>query len=233
MKKEIFFTSKNQKPKFINTINVLLLICVICILGMGYIVFHNLKSNISTEIQDLAKRDMYKSVEKLKIEKQEFLKELNLVKLQHKQKTEKLAKQEHRIKNIHQLLTELAECDNKITAFAIGFSETRMKSNVVHKSSNSNFVYGKGGIDTYYWGNKLKKKKIKVDSLQAIDFVYKEYLREHNNTKLALKSYKGTIKNEYSYNLTVNYIRIIENSSNYKNMLNAFYKVQDLKRELV
>ena len=46
MKKEIFFTSKNQKPKFINTINVLLLICVICILGMGYIVFHNLKSNI-------------------------------------------------------------------------------------------------------------------------------------------------------------------------------------------
>ena len=124
------------------------------------------------------------------------------------------------------LLFELLYCRVPHISFAIGFSESRLRKNVVHIPEDPDRISPLSGIDLYFWNDKLKEANIDPNSLLAIDYVYLDYLARFGSHEEALKAYKGTKRNFYSFYLTQNFIEKIEKSKNYKKLLKSLNELQ-------
>lgn len=129
----------------------------------------------------------------------------------------KTQKEKHR--QFETLLKDLERCTNKNITFGIAFSESRLKYNIIHPS-NPYRVIGIGGIDKVYYGAKLKQANIPINSLQAIDYVYIDWLKKTSNHIEALKGYKGTVNNYFSFNLTSKYINYLNNTKKLDKIIN-------------
>jgi len=79
----------------------------------------------------------------------------------------------------------------------IAWSETKWSYTTKHPDKNT---IGIGGIKRL-WNAELRQNNIKLNSLQAIEYLY---------LKTGLKAYKGTIKNNKSYIKTKRCIEIIK-----------------------
>jgi hypothetical protein len=146
-------------------------------------------------------------------------------------KLEKLVKiQETKNPKMERLLKDLDRCKSPEIAFSIGYSESHLVYGRNHPTED---LRGIGGIKPKDWGSLLAKKRISIDSLQGIDCVYQTMLVEnHNNHTKALKYYKGTAKNNYSYRLTSAYLNRIKTSKDFKYLVSVYRQQKLLKREL-
>lgn len=160
----------------------------------------------------------------------------NLVELNREQlikiaKLEKLVQlQETKHPKMERLLKDLDRCKSPEIAFSIGYSESHLVYGCNHPTED---LRGIGGIKPKDWGGLLAKKHISIDSLQGIDYVYQTMLDEANNNHTkALKYYKGTAKNNYSYRLTSAYLNRIKNSKDFKYLVSVYRQQKLLKREL-
>ncbi len=131
---------------------------------------------------------------------------------------------------MNRLLKDLERCKSPEVAFSIGFSESRLTYGKNHPTED---LRGIGGIKPKDWGRMLQAKHIPIDSLQAIDCVYYTMYKEANrNHTKALKYYKGTAKNSYSYRITSAYLNRIKTSKDFKYLVNASHQQKLLKQEL-
>lgn len=137
--------------------------------------------------------------------------------------------QKTKSKSMDKLLNDLDKCKYPKTTLGIGFSESRLKYAVTHPTSD---LTGIGGIKPGYWSKLLAKRHIKVNSLQAIDTVYVALLNETKCTKEALKIYKGTGKNTKSFYITQAYIKAIDKSPNFEELIHANKLQTKLLKEL-
>lgn len=137
--------------------------------------------------------------------------------------------QKEKNKRFDKLIQDLNRCKFPKTSLGIGFSESHLKYSVNHPTSD---LSGIGGIKPGYWGRYLAKKKIDVNSLQAIDAVYTAMLAETKDRVSALKYYKGTGKNTKSFVLTRAYIHTINESIHFDAMMEAHKKQLQLEKSL-
>lgn len=158
-------------------------------------------------------------------------KEFKLLSKKHKEKKKILVTKIEEKETLDILLNELAVAINKKEAFAIAFSESRFRRNIIHPS-NPDRVVGMGGVDLVFWEKKLIDRGIDPKGLLAIDFIYNEYLTRTSNEKRALEFYKGTIKNRFSYNLTKAFINVLKDNKSFDLMLETHLKSESFLSRL-
>lgn len=181
----------------------------------------------------ITKIDSYMFMEKHLLSKIEEIDKLNQSLQVKEEELDKLKKvvqlQQKKYKEFNILLKELERSKSPKIALAIGFSESRLNKKAVHPTND---LYGIGGIKLQYWSKKLKIAKINPNSLQAIDYIYHDYIKQYKHKDIALKKYKGTNSNDYSFRLTKAYINKIECSKSFKIVMEAWELQNKLQQEL-
>jgi len=127
------------------------------------------------------------------------------------------------------IIKDLDRCDNPIEALGIGYSESRLKRDVKHPTSDLN---GIGGIKSKYWEKHLKAKKIEINTLKAIDDIYSTLYKTIGNKDTTLKRYKGTVKNKKSFYRTKLFIKKIKTNGSLYLMLQHHRKNKSLMEEI-
>ena len=76
----------------------------------------------------------------------------------------------------------------------LAFSESSLRYDVKHSKKS---IVGICGIDKVFWAEELKENGIKINSLEACEYVLNYYLEQNQgNKKAALREYKGVIKDK-------------------------------------
>lgn len=76
----------------------------------------------------------------------------------------------------------------------MAFSESSLRYDVKHTKKS---VVGICGIDTVFWAEELKENGIKVNSLEACEYVLNYYLEQNQgNKRKAISEYKGLRNNK-------------------------------------
>jgi hypothetical protein len=126
------------------------------------------------------------------------------------------------------LIKDLDRCNYPEDSLGIGYSESNLKYNIKHPTKD---LDGIGGLKKY-WNKTLNAHKIKKNSLQAIDHVYSLYLIDCKENRVnALKGYKGTIKNFYSFHKTRALIKKIKKTGYVKKILLLHNREKILKNQ--
>ena len=76
----------------------------------------------------------------------------------------------------------------------LAFSESSLRYDVKHSKKS---VIGICGIDKVFWAEELKENGIKVNSLEACEYVLNYYLEQNQgNKRKAISEYKGLRNNK-------------------------------------
>lgn len=140
-----------------------------------------------------------------------------------------VALQEQKRSQLNSLIKDLDRCKHPKIALGIGFSESHLRYDVKHPTNDT---HGIGGIKNGYWSKQLHAHNIPLNSLQAVDYVFNASLKLKGNNQEALKFYKGTKDNDYSYRLTKTYIEKIDQSKSFKRLIAINQQQANLKREV-
>ena len=88
----------------------------------------------------------------------------------------------------------------------LAFSESSLRYDVKHSKKS---VIGICGIDKVFWAEELKENGIKVNSLEACEYVLNYYLEQNQgNKRKALAAYKGLKKDVKVNKVVDNMIKI-------------------------
>jgi hypothetical protein len=179
---------------------------------------HSTRFNVyEKKIQQLQQQVI--EAEKAKVaEQQQVAKLKKIVALQDQKRTQ-----------INSIIKDLDRCKHPKIALGIGFSESHLRYDVKHPTTDT---HGIGGIKDGYWSKQLRAHNIPLNSLQAIDYVFNASLKLKGNNYEALKFYKGSKDNDYSYRLTKTYIEKVEHSPNFKKLIAINQLQTNLKREV-
>jgi hypothetical protein len=137
--------------------------------------------------------------------------------------------QDQKRSQLNSLIKDLDRCKHQKIALGIGFSESHLRYDVKHPTTD---IHGIGGIKDGYWSKQLRAHNIPLNSLQAVDYVFNASLKLKGNNHEALKFYKGSKDNDYSYRLTKTYIEKIDQSPNFKKLIAINQLQTNLKREV-
>ncbi len=105
---------------------------------------------------------------------------------------EEYEKSEDKIKKIVKELSSIDSPTEDISVMVM-FTESSFNKNVKHSKKS---VKGRCGVDIYIWGEELKENGIKVDSLEACDYIFQKYLKQEGTKRKALVAYKGLKKDK-------------------------------------
>ena len=76
----------------------------------------------------------------------------------------------------------------------LAFSESSLRYDVKHSKKS---VTGICGIDKVFWADELKENGIKINSLEACEYVLNYYLEQNQgNKRKAISEYKGLRTNK-------------------------------------
>jgi hypothetical protein len=207
----MFYKSKREDNKFFAFFTAKNFIKVVAVLTIGFSINEYINAQINSMVYELeiAKKELAATKKELNKNNQEIFKLVDVI---HSER-EKHARFES-------ILKDLDRCKYPIISFGIAVSESNAKYKINHPTTD---LVGIGGVKPKYWKQYLEKKKVKVNSIVAIDTIYQSLLYKNGHVN-ALKKYKGTITKNYSFRKTEAYIKKIKNSNNFRLVMNLHKK---------